>query len=129
MANPSHWAFRRGHKWHSSWRDENSRCHSKAQPAGAGRALAQEYARKMAIEASQIRAGQPVRGKEIRIAMEAFLARENVKTCTHGLNRQHLESFINHFKVRTVDELSDDRVDEWLGHPKALGCNPGGQSL
>ena len=61
--------------------------------------------------------------------MEAFLARENVKTCTHGLNRRHLEALINHFKLRTVDQLTEDVVNDWLGHLKAIGCNPGGQSL
>ena len=49
MANPSYWTFRRGQKWHSGWRDENAHCHSKVHPVGASKALAQEYARKMAI--------------------------------------------------------------------------------
>src|SRR5712664_911803 len=101
MANPSYWAFRRGRKWHSGWRDENGRCHSKAHPVGAAKALAQEYARKMAIEASQIRDAQTVQGKEIRVAMETFLARENVKSCTHYLNRRHLGAVVNQFKLRT----------------------------
>ena len=48
-------------------------------PVGAGKALAQEYARKMAIEACQMRAGQSVTGKDICAAVEAFLAREDVK--------------------------------------------------
>lgn len=129
MANPSYWAFRRGPKWHSGWRDENGRCHSKVHSAGAGKVLAQEYARRMALEACQIRAGQAVQGKEISVALEAFLARENVKTCTHGLNRRHLEALINHFKLRTVDQLTEDVVNDWLGHLKAIGSNPGGQSL
>jgi integrase len=129
MSNPSYWVFRRGTKWHSGWRDEGGRCHSKAHPCGAGKALAQGYARKMAVEACQIRTGQPVNGKEINIALEAFLARENVKPCTHDLNRRHLEAFVECFKLRTVDELTEDVVDDWLGHLKALGCNPGGQSL
>jgi integrase len=129
MANPSFWTFRRGQKWHSGWRDENGHCHSKAHPVGAGKTLAGEYARKMAIEACQIRAGQPVQGKQIGIALEAFLSRENVKLCTHDLNRRHLEAFIGHFTLRAVEELTEDRIDDWLGHLKALGCNPGGQSL
>ena len=79
--------------------------------------------------ACQIRAGQPVQGKEIRAALEAFLARENVKPCTHDLNRRHLEALIGHFRLRAVDQLTEDRVDDWLGHLKAVGCNPGGQSL
>ena len=129
MANPSYWAFRRGPKWHSGWRDENGRCHSRVHPAGAGKAFAQEYGRKMALEAGQIRAGQPVHGKEIRTALEAFLTRESVKPCTHDLNRRHLEALINHFKLQTVDQLTQDLVNDWLGHLKGLGYNPGGQSL
>jgi integrase len=129
VANPSFWTFRRNAKWHSGWRDENAHCHSKAHPVGAGKQLAANYARKMAIEACQIRAGQPVQGKEIRVAVEAFLARENVKSCTHELNRRHLEAFIQRFKIRTVNQLTEDLVDDWLGHLKAIGSNPGGQSL
>ncbi len=129
MTNPSYWAFRRGQKWYSGWRDENGRCHSKAHPVGAGKALAGEYARKMAIEACQIRAGQPVQGKEIRTALEAFLARENVKPCTHELNRRHLEALMDYSRIRAVDQLTEDLVDDWLGHLKAIGWNPGGQSL
>jgi hypothetical protein len=68
-------------------------------PAGAGKALAQEYARKMAIEATQVRAGQSISGKEIHTALEAFLSREDVKAGTHGLNRRHLEALTNHFKL------------------------------
>ena len=129
MANPSYWIFRRCRKWHSGWRDQAGRCHSKVHLVGAGKALAQDYARKMALEACQIRAGQPVKGKEIDAALEAFLARQDVKSCTHDLNRRHLKSLIHHFKLRTVDQLNEDLVNEWLGHLKALGCNPGGQSL
>ena len=129
MSNPSFWAFRRGAKWHSGWRDENGCCRSRVHPTGAAKALALEYARKMAIEASQVRAGQSVRGKEIRVAMEAFLSREDVKTCTHELNRRHLEALIRHFRLRTVDQLTGDLVNDWLGRLKALGYNPGGQSL
>jgi integrase len=99
------------------------------QPIGAGRALAYEYARKMALEACQIRAGQPVQGKDVRIALDAFLGRANVKSCTHDLNRRHLESLIDHFKLRRIDQLTPDLVNDWLGHLKAVGCNPGGQSL
>lgn len=127
--NPSYWAFRRGPKWYSGWRDERGRCHSKVQVAGVGKSLAEEYARRMAIEACQIRAGQPVRGKEIAAALAAFLAREDVKDCTHELNRRHLEALIKHFKLRTVEQLTDDLVHNWHGHLKALGWNPGGQSL
>src|SRR6266446_6091325 len=129
MANPSYWVFRRGAKWHSGWRDENGRCHSKVHPVGAGRALAEEYARKMAIEACQIRAGQPVRGKDIRAALEVFLAREDVKSCTNDLNRRHLEALINHFNLRRIEQLTEEVVNDWLGHLKGLGYNPGGQSL
>lgn len=129
MANPSYWAFRRGDKWHSGWRDESGRCHSKVQPAGAGKALAVEFARKMALEACQVRAGQAVSGKSIYLALEAFLTREDVKAGTHGLNRRHLEALVNHFRLETVDQLTPDVVNDWLGRLKTSGCNPGGQSL
>jgi integrase len=129
MPNPSFWVFRRGAKWHSGWRDENGRCHSKAQPIGAGKALAYEYARRMALEACQIRAGQRVEGKDIRFALEAFLAREDVKPCTHDLNRRHLEALFDHFKLQSADQITEDLVNEWLGHLKAIGYNAGGQSL
>jgi integrase len=129
MANPSYWTFRRGAKWHSGWRDEAGRCHSKVHAVGAGRSLAQEYGRKMALESCRFRAGLPVDGKDIREALEAFLAREDVKACTHELNRRHLEAFIGHFKLRKVDRMCDDLVNLWLGHLKASGNNPGGQSL
>jgi integrase len=104
-------------------------CHSKVHPVGATKALAQEYARKMALEACQIRAGQPVQGKDILLALEAFLNREDVKEGTHELNRRHLEALVAHFKIRTVDQLTDEVVNNWLGHLKRLGYNPGGQSL
>src|ERR1700735_956512 len=113
MTNPSYWVFRRGQKWHSGWRDEGGGCHSKAQPIGAGKALAQEYARKMALEACQVRAGQPVTGKEINAALESFLTREDVKDCTHELNRRHLEAFIAHFRIRTVDQLTEEIINAW----------------
>src|SRR5438309_6292991 len=129
MPNPSYWVFRRGQKWHSGWRDENGHCHSKVHAVGAGKALAEDYARKMAIEACHTRAGHPVSGKDIRAALEAFLARENVKFCTHDLNRRHLEAVIDYFKLRSVDEMTEDLVNDWLGHLKATGNNPGGQSL
>jgi integrase len=83
----------------------------------------------MAVEACQTRAGQSVSGKDISTALEAFLARENVKSCTHDLNRRHLQAFIDHFKLRSVDKMTEDLVNDWLGHLKALGYNPGGQSL
>ena len=129
MASPSYWVFRRGQKWNSGWRDERGQCHSKVHPIGAGKELAQEYARKQVIEACHVLAGQPVRGKEIRGAMEAFLTREDVKTCMHDLNRRHLEAVLDHFKLRTVEQLTEDLVDDWLGHLKRAGSNPGGQSL
>ena len=129
MSNPSYWAFKRGQKWHSGWRDEHGQCHSKVHPAGAGKALANDYARKMAEEAVQVRAGHRVHAKDIRVALESFFARENVKGCTHELNRRHLEQVINHFKIRSVDQLTEDLVHLWLGHLKSIGNNPGGQSL
>jgi integrase len=129
MANPSYWTFRRGMKWHSGWRDERARCHSKAQAIGAGKELAEDYARQMALEACQVRAGQTIRGKEIHAALDAFLAREDVKDCTHDLNRRHLKALIEHFRLRTVEDLTEELVHNWYGHLKALGWNPGGQSL
>jgi integrase len=129
MANPSYWVFRRGQKWHSGWRDEHGHCHSKVHALGSGRVLAHEYARKRAIESCQMRAGQPLNGRDVGAALEAFMAREDVKSCTHDLNRRHLEAFIDHFKVRSVNEITEDRVNAWLGHLKAFGHNPGGQSL
>src|SRR5438046_8784369 len=129
MASPSYWVFRRGPKWHSGWRDEKGRCHSKVQPFGASKELATEYARRCAIEACQVRVGQPISGKEIGAALEAFLARQDVKPCTHDLNRRHVEAVIEHFKLKTVDQLTDDLVNDWLAHLKVKGCNPGGQSL
>jgi len=129
MANPSHWVFRRGPKWHSGWRDENGGCRSKAHPIGAGKALAQEYARKMALEACQVRAGQPVGGKDIRLALEVFLSREDVKDSTHDLNERHLEDLISHFRLQKVEQLTRELVNDWLGHLKSIGSNPGGQSL
>jgi integrase len=129
MANPSFWAFKRGQKWHSGWRDERGQCHSKVHSIGSTKSLAQEYGRKMALEACHFRAGEPLRGKDIVVALEAFLSRENVKSCTHELNRRHLEDFVRRFKLRTVEELTEDVVNHWLGHLKAAGCNPGGQSL
>jgi integrase len=129
MANPSYWAFRRGAKWHSGWRDESGRCHSKVHPIGAGKSLAQEFARKMALEACQIRAGQAVSGKDIGAALESFLAREDVKPGTHDLNRRHLEAIVRHFHIQRVDQLTQESVHLWLGHLKTLGYNPGGQSL
>ncbi|MGA7409467.1 MAG: hypothetical protein WBW33_03215 [Bryobacteraceae bacterium] len=129
MANPSFWTFRRGAKWHSGWRDEYGRCHSQVHPAGAGKALALSYAHKMALEASGVRAGESVRGKEIRFALEAFLSRADVKSSTHDLNRRHLESLLQHFQLRTVDQLTENLIHQWLAHLKASGHNAGGQSL
>ncbi len=129
MPNPSFWSFRRGAKWHSGWRDESGRCRSKVHLSGAGRALALEFARKMAIEASQVRAGQHVRAKEIRVALGIFLARADVKQGTHDLNRRHLEALVDRFKLRSVDQLTEDLVHQWLAHLRGLGYNPGGQSL
>jgi integrase len=129
MANPSYWVFRRRQKWHSGWRDGHGHCHSKAHPIGAGKALASEYARKMAVEACQVRAGQAVGAKDIRLALELFLSREDVKGETHALNRRHLEALIGHQKLETVEELTEDLLHLWLGHLKRSGSNPGGQSL
>ena len=129
MSNPSYWVFRRRQKWHSGWRDESGRCRSKVHLSGAGKVIALEFARKMAIEACQVRAGQPITGKDIRLALEMFLAREDVKACTHELNRRHLEALINHFKLRAVEQITGDLVNDWLRHLKGMSYNPGGQSL
>src|SRR5438270_955388 len=114
MPNPSYWTFRRNNKWHSGWRDEHNQCRSKAQAVGATRALAEDYARNRALEACGRRAGRPVTGKDIRAALETFLRREDVKSCTHELNRRHLESFLDHLSLRTVDQLTTDAVHDWL---------------
>jgi len=129
MASPSYWVFRRNRKWRSGWRDERGRCHSKAHPVGAGKEFAREYARKQAVEACQVAAGKGVSGKDIREALEAFLARQDVKACTHDLNRRHLEAVIDRFKLRIVEQLTEDLVGDWLARLKSAGCNPGGQSL
>jgi integrase len=96
---------------------------------GAGKSLAIEYARKMALERCHLRAGQPVSGKDIHVALEAFLSREDVKECTHDLNRRHLQALLDRFNLKAVEELTEDLVHDWLRHLKALGYNPGGQSL
>src|SRR5689334_9719278 len=70
-----------------------------------------------------------ISGTGIRSALETFLSREDVKSCTHDLNRRHVETLINHFRLRTVEEMTEDIVNDWLGHLKAIGYNPGGQSL
>ncbi len=69
------------------------------------------------------------KAKSFEAALEAFLSRENVKEGTHELNRRHLEAVIRHFRLQTVDQLTEDLINGWLGHLKALGYNPGGQSL
>jgi hypothetical protein len=129
LANPSYWAFRRNAKWHSGCRDERGDCHSKAHAVGANKDLAREYARQRALEACQVRAGQAVHGKDIREALGAFSSRENVKDCTHALNRRHLEAVIEGLRLKRVEELTESRLHDWLGRLKANGCNPGGQSL
>lgn len=129
VANPSFWAFRRGKKWHSGWRDASGHCYSRAQSIGAGKSLAEEYARKMAIEACHARAGESIKGKDIRTALEAFFTREDVKECTHELNRQHLQALVDYLKLSSVDQLTENVVNDWLRHLKAAGHNPGGQSL
>jgi integrase len=83
----------------------------------------------MAVEASQVRAGESVQGKDIRFALDAFLFRADVKSSTHGLNRRHLESLVQHFKLRRVDQLTETLIHQWSTHLKATGHNAGGQSL
>ena len=68
-------------------------------------------------------------GKGIRDALEEFCQRQDVKACTHGLNRRHLEDFLAHSKIQTVEQLSESLVHSWLAALKARGYNPGGQSL
>jgi integrase len=96
---------------------------------GAGKALALEFARRMAGDACQIRAGLAVEGKDIQSALAVFLQRHDVKACTHDLNRRHLEALIRTFNLKKVGDLTDKLVNDWLGHLKGLGYNPGGQSL
>ncbi len=83
----------------------------------------------MALQSCQIRAGQVLGGKDIRLALETFLSREDVKSGTHDLNRRHLEAVIDRHKLVTVEELTEELLHDWLRHLKAIGCNPGGQSL
>ena len=64
----------------------------------------------MAFEACQIRTGQLVHTKDIHTALGAFLAREDVKSCTHDLNRRHLEALVSYFKLNEVDQLTEDLV-------------------
>lgn len=121
--------FRRRAKWYSGWRDERGRCHSHAHMVGASKDFAREYARKRAIEACEIKAGRIVSGKSIRDALEEFCQRQDVKDCTHALNRRHLEDFLAHSRIHTVEQLSETLVHSWLAVLKARGYNPGGQSL
>jgi site-specific recombinase XerD len=129
MASPSFWVFRRGRKWYSGWRDERGRSQCRAHVAGVSKEFAREFARKKAIDACDIAAGRGVSGKTTCDALEEFCQRQDVKQCTHRLNRRHLEDFLAHSKIRTVEELSERWVHSWLGALKARGCNPGGQSL
>jgi integrase len=129
MTSPSYWVFRRRKKWYSGWRDERGRCQSRAHPVGAGKDFAREYARKQAIEACEIAAGRIVSGKGVREALEEFCQRQDVKACTHALNRRHLEDFIAQSKIRIVEQLTESVVHSWLAALKARGYNAGGQSL
>jgi hypothetical protein len=54
---------------------------------------------------------------------------EDVKECTHDLNRRHLEMLIDHFGISRVEEITPESVNDWLGHLKSLGYNPGGQRV
>lgn len=129
MATPSHWVFRRGEKWYSGWRDARGRCQSRAHPVGLSKDFAREFARKQAIEACELAAGRIVSGKDIRIALEEFSQRQDVKPATHRLNRRHLENFLAHSQIRTVEQLDEAQVHRWLAALKERGYNPGGQSL
>jgi integrase len=129
MANPSYWVFRRNDKWHAGWRDDRGRSHSKVQPLGMGKEYAREYARRRAIEATQIAAGATVVGKPVDEAIAEFSARQDVKECTHRLNERHLRAFVEQFQVRTVEQLTESLMHQWLAVLKARGANPGGQSL
>jgi hypothetical protein len=129
MASPSYWVFRRGKKWYSGWRDERARCQSHAHTIGASKDFAREYARGQAVAACEIAAGRIVSGKSVRDALEEFCQRQDVKPCTHALNRRHLEDFLAQAKIQTVEQLSESLVHSWLAALKARGYNPGGQSL
>jgi len=129
MGNPSFWVFRRNEKWHAGWRDERGRCHTRVQPLGAGKEIAREYARKRAIEAAQVNAGVTVAGKSMHEALSEFLERQDVKDCTHRVNERHLGTFVRHFELRRVDQLTEQLMHKWLAALKARGANPGGQSL
>ncbi|SRR6266436_144988 len=121
MANPSYWVFRRGAKWHSGWRDENGRCHSKVHPIGAGKAARPRVRPKMAIETCQVRGPAYCRKyTPVHVVFDAFLSRENVKTRTYELNRRHLEACILHFKLESVEQLTEEVVNDWLRHLKSV---------
>jgi site-specific recombinase XerD len=96
---------------------------------GTSKDFAHEYGRKRAMEAREIKAGRLVSGKSIREALQEFCQRQDVKPCTHELNRRHLEDFLAHSGIHAVEQLSESLVHSWLGALKARGCNPGGQSL
>src|SRR4051812_26673027 len=106
MATPSYWVFRRGQKWHSGWRDERGTCHSKVQPLGVSKDVAREFARKRAREAAYMHAGLAVPGKGIQEALQEFLARQDVKACTHALNERHLRDVINEFHLSRADQIT-----------------------
>ena len=129
MASPSFWVFRRGKKWYSGWRDERGSSRCRAHVEGASKDFAREYARSKAVEACEIRAGRIVSGKSVHDALDEFCQRQDVKHCTHNLNRRHLEDFLAHARIHTVEQLSERLVHSWLGALKARGYNPGGQSL
>lgn len=129
MANPSYWVFKRGNKWHSGWRDQFGRCHSKVQPFGVSKTVAAEYARKQAVNESELRATGRVSDVDMASAISAFLARADVKAGTHDLNSYHLERFVGSYSLRRVDQLTKEIVNDWLCRLKTAGANPGGQSL
>lgn len=129
IAGISYWVFRRGQKWHSGWRDHRGISHSKVQPAGSTKEVAREFARQCALEAASIRAGVPLKGKDIRAALQEFLGRQDVKECTHALNKRHLNDIFSHLKLQVVEDLTESVVHAWLGVLKERGANPGGQSL
>ncbi len=129
MRSPTHWVFRRGAKWYSGWRDERGQCHSHSHMVGTGKDFAHEYGRQRAMEARDIKAGHVVSGKSVRDALEEFCQRQDVKACTHALNRRHLEDFLAHSRIHAIEQLSESLVHSWLAALKARDYNPGGQSL
>jgi len=82
----------------------------------------------MALEACQIRAGQAVtEGDRRRVGIVLSPVRTSSRALTNSI--AHLQALVHHFRIYRIDQLTEELMHNWLGHLKALGYNPGGQSL